>query len=160
MVSPSWTYSATKPSAAHRAVCGDNAKPSAPIEFQATNHFSGSIMKLKQIVVSVLSITALILSTSASAQKTYTPAQLQRMVQSGSYPKQGAPSTQTLSIDYVSCIAKVESIVASVRPNYPAQTVASTNLMRIEKVWTNDAAMTLSCSASDRKLVITSAPYL
>ncbi|MBT9137223.1 MAG: hypothetical protein DDT34_02311 [Firmicutes bacterium] len=103
---------------------------------------------------------ALALSAPANAQKTYTPAQLQSMVQSGKYPKQGAPSTQTQSIDYVACIAKVESVVASVRPNYPAQTVVSTNLMRMEKVWTNDAAMTLTCSAPDGKLVITSAPYL
>ncbi|MDA3933824.1 MAG: hypothetical protein PF630_05790 [Gammaproteobacteria bacterium] len=105
-------------------------------------------------------VMALIHAAPASAQKTYTPAQLRSMVQSGNYPEQGSPSTQTKSTDYASCIAQVESVVASVRPNYPSQTVVSTNLMRMEKIWTNDAAMTLTCSAADKKLVITSAPYL
>jgi hypothetical protein len=113
-----------------------------------------------QIIALTISVTALALSAPASAQKTYTPAQLRSMVQSGNYPKQDAPSTQTQSIDYVACIAKVESVVASVISNYPAQTVVSTNIMRMEKVWTNDAAMTFTCSAPDNKLVITSAPYL
>jgi len=103
---------------------------------------------------------ALALSAPASAQKTYTPAQLQSMVQSGNYPKQGALSTQTQHIDYVACIAKVEWVVASIGPYYPAKTVVSTNIMRMDKVWTNDAAVTLTCSAPDKKLIITFAPYL
>jgi len=82
------------------------------------------------------------------------------MIQSGNYPKQGSPSTQSQSADYVACIATVESMIASIKPNYPAKTVVSTNIVRIDKVWTNDAAMTLTCSAADKKLVITSAPYL
>lgn len=117
-------------------------------------------MNRKPIVALTLSVIALALSATANAQKTYTPAQLQNMVQGGNYPKQGTPSTQTQSIDYVACIAKVESVVVSVQPNYPAQTVVNTNLMRMVKLWTNDAAMTLTCSAPDKKLVITSAPYL
>ena len=61
---------------------------------------------------------------------------------------------------YSACIEKVTAIVISVQPNYPTSTILSTNIARIEKVWTNDAAMTLSCSAADGKLVITTAPYL
>ena len=108
-----------------------------------------------------LAAVSLLLSSSipALAQKTYTPAQLRAMVNSGRYPDQGAASTQTKTMDYSQCIATLESVVGAVRPNYPAQTIVSTNLMRVEKVWTNDAAVTVSCSAPDRKLVMTSAPY-
>ena len=93
------------------------------------------------------------------AQKTYTPAQLRAMVNGGRYPDQGAASTQTKTMDYAQCIATLESVVGAVQPNYPARTIVSTNVMRVEKVWTNDAAVTVSCSAPDRKLVMTSAPY-
>lgn len=96
----------------------------------------------------------------AIAGKTYTPAQLRSMVRSGNYPKQGSPSTQSQRMDYSTCIAKVAALVSSVQPEYPTSTVLNTNIARIEKVWTNDAAMTLSCSAPDGKLVITTAPYL
>lgn len=119
-----------------------------------------STVNRKQIVALMLFVSALTLSATASAQKTYTPVLLRSMVQSGNYPKQSTSTTQTQSIDYVACIAKLESVVASVRPNYPAQTVVSTNIMQMEKVWTNDSAMTFTCSAPDNKLVITSAPYL
>ena len=104
-------------------------------------------------------LLAFLVSTSATAERTYTPAQLRSMVNSGNYPDQSDPITKTQRMDYADCIAKVESVVASVSPNYPNKTIVSTNLMRMEKLWTNDSAMTLTCSASDKKLVITSAPY-
>lgn len=100
------------------------------------------------------------MATFAYAQKTYTPAELRKMVDAGMFPRQGSPTTKAESMNYTTCIAKVESVIASVRPNYPTRTVASTNIMRMEKLWTNDAAMTLTCSAHDGKFVITSAPYL
>ena len=103
---------------------------------------------------------AISISAPASAQKTYTPNQLQSMIEKGIYPKQGSPSTHTQKIDYVACIAKIEATIASVRPNYPARTIASTNVMRTEKIWINDAAITLTCSAPDKKFIITTAPYL
>ena len=98
-------------------------------------------------------------SSLAAAQKTYTPAELRRMVDSGNYPKQASPSTKTESVDYSSCVAKVTSVIDSVQPNYPTRTIVSTSVMRVEKLWTNDSAMTLSCSALDKKLIITTAPY-
>lgn len=116
-------------------------------------------MNRERVLAIVASATFLCIS-SAAAQKSYTPAQLRSMIQSGNYPKQGAPSTKSENTDYAACIAKVESVVSSVRPNYPTQTVVSTNLMRIEKLWTNDAAMTFTCNSADKTLVITSAPYL
>ena len=106
-----------------------------------------------------LLICLLSISTTVGAQKTYTPAQLHRMVDSGNYPKQGSVITKSERIDYSTCIRKIESMIASVRPNYPTRTVVSTNLMRTEKLWTNDGAMTVTCSAPDNKLIITSATY-
>jgi hypothetical protein len=101
------------------------------------------------------------LVTSAFAQKkTYTPAQLKMMVESGKPPRQGTPTTQTKSMSYSKCVETMMFVVNSVKPSYPTSTVMSTNIARIEKVWTNDAAMTITCSAPDGKLVITSAPYL
>ena len=82
------------------------------------------------------------------------------MAQSGNYPKQGAASTETKYMNYSACVSKMLAIVSSVQPEYPTSTILSTNTARIEKVWTNDAAMTFTCSAADGKLVIPSAPYL
>lgn len=117
---------------------------------------------MKQRVIALLSIVSLSIGfvSPVFAGKTYTPAQLRSMVQSGKYPKQGKPSSQSERMDYSTCIAKVTAIVSSVQPEYPTSTILSTNIARIEKVWTNDAAMILSCSAPDGNLVITTAPYL
>jgi len=104
--------------------------------------------------------TGIAFSSPAVADKIYTPAQLRSMAQSGNYPKQGSPSTQTQYMDYSACVSKMLAIVSSVQAEYPTSTIISTNIARIEKVWTNDAAMTFSCSAPDGKLVITTAPYL
>ena len=108
-----------------------------------------------------LSIAVLTLPSCASIQggATYTPAQLRSMVQNGNYPKQGSPSTKSERIGYSACVEKIESVVASVSTNYPSRTIVNTKIMRMEKLWTNDAAMTFTCSAADNKLVITSAQY-
>ena len=114
-----------------------------------------------QLAAFVASAAILTLASCANKQSTYTytPNQLRSMVQSGNYPRQGSPETKSESLGYSACVTRVEGIVASVRPNYPTATVVNTRIMRIEKVWTNDAAMTLTCSATDGRLVITSAPY-
>lgn len=103
---------------------------------------------------------ALALTGAAHAQKTYTPAQLRSMVNAGKFPKQGPTKTMTEAVNFEQCVAKVREIVASVRPNYPTKNIVSTNLLWTEKIWTNDAAMTLSCSGPDQKLIITTAAYL
>lgn len=112
---------------------------------------------MKQLILA--SASMLLLLSPAFAEKTYTPAQLRSMFQSGKLPKQGSPTTQTKAMDFESCVVQVKSIVQSVQPNYPTSTILSTNSALMEKVWTNDAAMTMSCSAPDGKLVITSSPY-
>jgi hypothetical protein len=110
-------------------------------------------------LAAVASLILLALPGVTFAQKTYTPAQLHSMVDSGRYPSQGSARSTSQAMDYSECILKLESVVGAVRPNYPARRIVSTNLMRVEKVWTNDAAVTVSCSAPDRKMVMTSAPY-
>jgi hypothetical protein len=106
-----------------------------------------------------LSLGLAIVVSGASAQRTYSPAELRRMVDSGKYPAQGTPTTTSEYTSFAVCVSKVESVVASVRPNYPSRTIVSTRAVRVEKLWTNDSAMTLTCSAADNKLVITSASY-
>ena len=117
-------------------------------------------MKRSSLVVSNGLAFSIGFSTIGYAVKTYTPSELQGMINGGNLPAQGTPSTQSKTIDYISCVLSVEAVIASIKPDYPSQTIVSTNVMRVEKIWTNDSAMTLTCSAADQKLVITSAPYL
>lgn len=57
------------------------------------------------------------------------------------------------------CRASADSIVAAVKPNYPTETIVDTKIVKVLKVWTNDSAITVSCSALDENMVITVAPY-
>lgn len=98
-------------------------------------------------------------SSSAIAAKTYTPIQLRSMVNSGNYPDQGEPSTQTQLISFTACISKVKGVMSSISGQYPNINIVNTSVLYTSKLWANDAAMTLSCSAPDRKLIITSAKY-
>ena len=111
--------------------------------------------------ISVILVLAALLSAAsvAHATKTYTPAQLRQMVNSGSPPAQGSPTTQKETMAFSSCVGKVAGIVAAVGDQYPARTIVNTSIMHVAKVWTNDAAMTLTCSSPDRTLVITTAKY-
>lgn len=97
---------------------------------------------------------------SSVAVKTYTPAELRNMVDSGRFPNQGSPSTQKQTMEFSLCVSKVDGVVGSVRPQYPAQIVVNTEAMYIAKIWTNDGAMILSCSAPDSAFVTTIAKYL
>lgn len=117
-------------------------------------------MKNKTTLIFNIFIGALTFSAFASESITYTPTQLQEMVSNNNYPQQGAVSTKSLDVDFTTCIAKIDSIIESVSSNYPTKTIVATNAMRIEKIWTNDSAMVLTCSSADQKLIITTAPYL
>lgn len=92
--------------------------------------------------------------------KTYTPQQLTRMVRGGRYPPQGAAQAREETYDFVKCLVALRVIRNAISAEYPYTTVTDTDGIHVEKVWVNDAAMTLSCVASTRKLVITTAPYL
>ncbi len=58
------------------------------------------------------------------------------------------------------CVGKIDAIVDSIEEHYRAKSIVQTKLLYMVKVWTNDAAMTLSCSQSDKKLIISTAKYL
>ena len=107
-----------------------------------------------------LIVLTLGISTAADAAKTYTPEQLTKLVSTGRYPRQGNVTTQVKIMDYAACIAALDTVINAIKPRYPAQTIASTNMVRSEKVWTNDSAMTVTCEAITKKQIITTAPYL
>lgn len=117
-------------------------------------------MTIKATAAIFSAFAVLMAASSAHAAKIYTPAQLRQMVNAGNPPKQGSPSTQMQSMSFSSCASKVNGIVASVSGQYPAKIIVNTSTMQMAKVWTNDAAMTLTCSGPDRTLVITMAKYL
>jgi len=98
-------------------------------------------------------------STDSHAERTYTPSQLRSMVQSGNYPKQGTPTKQTQDVSFLSCVARVESTLDAIKPNYPTAIIVNTRIIYVGKAWIDDGAMTFTCSA-DNKFVITTAPYL
>ncbi|MCI0560222.1 MAG: hypothetical protein MN733_17175 [Nitrososphaera sp.] len=110
-------------------------------------------------------IGALLISGMVQAASVYTPAELRSMVNSGNPPQQGEPSSQSKPMDYASCVTAVELTVAAVSPHYPSvsqpypiQTLLDTDMAFMEKIWTNNAAVILTCA--DGKLIITSSPYL
>lgn len=105
-------------------------------------------------------IGALGMSAMANAGSRYTGKQLMAMVKSGQYPPQGEVTTTTKSISFPACVAAVNNITGQVKGLYPVKTIASTSQVYLVKLWTNDAAMTLTCSQPDKKLVITQAPYI
>ncbi|ARN74892.1 hypothetical protein [Oceanicoccus sagamiensis] len=111
---------------------------------------------VKKVLILVVLIS---IPLSEIAAKSYTPSQLRSMVNSGDYPDQGGVSTETQSISFSACVTKVKGVLSSVSGQYPYKIIVNTNVLYTSKLWTNDAAMTLSCSSLDRKLVITTAKY-
>lgn len=93
------------------------------------------------------------------AGKTYTPVELHAMIGKGSYPDQYPPTSQKQMVAFERCVALVKSAVDAVKPNYPAHTIFDTAIMYMEKVWTNDGALTMTCSKPDLALIITNARY-
>lgn len=121
-------------------------------------------MKVPNAAVSTLFSGAIIAgvllcSMPANAGKTYTPAELHRMIEAGKYPKQGPVKEQVREMGYATCINTMDQIIGAIKPYYPSAVIVSTNTMRTEKVWTNDGAVTVTCSAANDKLIMTVAPY-
>lgn len=92
--------------------------------------------------------------------KTYSPSQLKQMINSGKYPPQETATTRTSQADFASCVANMTQVVAAVGNDYPNEIIVDTAVLKTHKVWANDAAITVSCSAPDQKMLITSAKYL
>lgn len=105
-----------------------------------------------------LALLCILFSVSAFAV-TYTPQQLNRMIDTGQYPDQQSPTTQSNRVGFGECVTRVEVIMSQVRDNYPVQTIVDTSLIYTAKLWTNDAAITVSCSNPDSKMVVTQAAY-
>ncbi|MCI0558590.1 MAG: hypothetical protein MN733_08850 [Nitrososphaera sp.] len=103
-------------------------------------------------------IGALLIPGMAEAAPVYTPAELRSMVNSGNPPQQGKPSSQSQTMDYGLCAMTVGFAVEAVSPDYPTQTLHDTDTAIMEKVWTNDAAVILTCAYG--KLITTICPYL
>lgn len=112
---------------------------------------------MKKLTAMII-LSAIIMS--AYGEKTYTPSELDRMIDSGQYPEQGPViKTETKSISFDDCIVAVENIMSQIRDFYPVETIVNTGIVYMVKTWTNDGATTTTCSKSDQKMVITIAPY-
>ena len=108
----------------------------------------------------VLLIAGVLLAVPAHAQKTYTPEQLRQMIQSGNEPKEGYTKTERLNMSFYDCKVKVQRMNVDVQPNYPTRPIAFDDEIVKIKMWTNDAAMTLTCIKAEGVLVIQTAIYL
>ncbi|WP_068634691.1 DUF4124 domain-containing protein [Thauera butanivorans] len=95
-----------------------------------------------------------------SARSHYTRAELMQMVGNGRFPEQGAVSTKVDAMSFDACIVAADAVTKPLRGAYPVITVVNTSVMYTVKLWTNDAAMTITCSAFDGKMIVTTAPYL
>lgn len=100
------------------------------------------------------------LSSNAISGTVYSKSQLNSMVSRGEYPDQGpVNNTQTRSMSFLNCKAAVENVMSQLRGEYPVRTVVNTGILYMVKAWTNDGAITASCSQLDRKMVLTQASY-
>lgn len=108
-----------------------------------------------------LFISILIVTTSfvVHANKTYTPSQLNQMISSGNYPSQGSVNTTTRQMEFSSCVNAVDNIMSQIRDMYPVKTITNTKVLYMVKAWTNDGAITASCSEPDGKMILTKASY-
>lgn len=113
----------------------------------------------KILTLTVISLS-LLLSQAAYASKTYTPAQLRKMINAGKPPEQGTPTAKSQPASFSACVTQVNTLIDSVKDQYPTAIIVQTKILHMAKLWTNDGAMTFSCSEPDGKLITTTAKYL
>jgi hypothetical protein len=101
-----------------------------------------------------------VICTAALAQKTMALEDVRRLVDAKKSPAVGTPTSKAESLVFSACVARIESAIKAGGTKQVSRTIVSTNLMRVEKIWTTGAATTLTCLASDQKFVTTTAPYL
>lgn len=97
--------------------------------------------------------------TGLSPHPTYRPEQLREMIARRQFPTQGPPITTKKPMDYAACVTAAGSVAAAVGEAYPATVVVNTALMYVVKLWTNDAAVVVTCSAPDKSMVTTVSTY-
>lgn len=95
-----------------------------------------------------------------AAKKTYAPEQLQAMIQQENYPQQGESTTETIIMDFPECVAVAKQIASEVQPGLPVKTIMDNNIGFINKLWTRDGVVVVTCSAPDGKQILTKASYL
>lgn len=107
-----------------------------------------------------LLIVSLLLSFGVAASTTYTKEQLNSMAASGSYPEQESPVTKSSElVSFDKCRQDTRSVYSQLSGNYPAKEVVNTGVLYMVKLWTNDGAITVTCSEPDGKKVVTQADY-
>ena len=113
-------------------------------------------MKIKSIALT-LALTAT--ASTALAASEFSPSSLTYMVNSGTPPAQG--STRIIANESASlyaCKSKANAVVSSMTPTYPYYVILDSSSMYSVKLWTNDAALVITCNGSTMK--INSATYL
>jgi hypothetical protein len=85
---------------------------------------------------------------------------VRRWVDAKKSPAVGTPASKTASLIFSACVAKIECAIKAGGAKQVSRTIASTQMMRVEKIATSDTASTLTCLASDKRFVTTTAPYL
>lgn len=112
-------------------------------------------MRISTVIVMFVAI-----SSHAIAQTSYTKEQLSRMIDSGQFPEQSpVSSNNSRDMSFAGCKVAIESIMSQIRGEYPVRTVVDSGLIYTVKAWTNDGAITATCSQPDQKMVLTQAPY-
>ena len=103
----------------------------------------------------LLSCGALLLTLTvpAWAEKEYTPEQLRQMVAAGRFPAQLAPAEEEKNVEFSQCKEVVRSLMSDVQPDYPVRTLRDVPALLQVKLWTNDAAVVMSCSRDGRLVV-------
>jgi hypothetical protein len=96
----------------------------------------------------------------AFAQKTYAIEDLRKLVDAKKYPALGAATTKAEPLVFSACLAKVDSRLKASGKGSISRTIVSTNMMRVEKIWMADSVTTLTCLASDKKYIVTTASYI
>lgn len=106
-------------------------------------------------------IVLLLLTATSVASKLYSPAQLNQLIDSRSYPQLGDVSREeSKSVAWDECLARIQAISGAVGADYPVETTVDTASIRTVKMWTNAGLLTATCSKPDNELTITQATYL
>lgn len=92
--------------------------------------------------------------------RVYTRKEINNLVSSEKYPKQGSVKTITKNSSFSDCKVAIINVTEQFQGLYPEKILMNTNIVYTAKVWTNDAALTVSCLKVNRKMVITQAKYI
>ena len=115
---------------------------------------------IARLLLVLVAVAGIAVSTPCWAAKSYTPAELRKMVKAGKYPKQGKPVSEGRAMTFPACKATATSVIDQVKPNYPSEIIVDTGIMYMAKVWTNTGVVLMTCSQPDGKFVSATSEYL